>query len=783
MKKIISFFVSLCLLITVCSAGFMTISVSAAQKIDGSDVTWSFDNLTKTLTFDGTGAIPNFDKYKDDIGSSLLPWANLDFSNVVFKEGVTAIGSYALYSSICLEAITVPENIVSIGKGAFFSCKALKEITIKSGLMQKLEDSTFSACSTLQTVNLPDSISEIGSQVFYNCSSLKNINIPSSLVSIGNAAFRACSSLKEFKANEKLEKIAARAFFGCEKLETVELSENTLSIGNSTFDGCEKLTSITLPIGTLSVSAGEFSGCLKLTEALLPEGLQTIEADAFNLCSSLKAITVPYSVETIGAKALGYTKGGQIVEGFVITGYDDSAAEKYATENEITFNSLGDYYAKSGILSETLTWKITDEKELIFEGTGAIGDYSIYSLPPYMHNDFEYLSLGEGITSIGDYAFVGDFTSFYVPSSVTHIGEKAIGYTFDENGKIIKNSSISLIFTEDNTVAKDYANKNGLTASLIVFSGECGDHTTWSCEIESETLTISGTGDINAKFSSDIPCMEIFPVSKVIVMEGIVNINEQAFCAFIPNEENITYCIPQSVTAIAPKSVGYFAENSSDEIGEVVTDYYKIASCTIMGYKGSTAEKYAMENEIKFVELDEETIALMTPSTEFKPNEGAPIVVDEESKTITLYEAMSLDTLLTYFTIGKDINISIDTPSESVSSGMKITVSQGKTVLCEYTIISKGDVDNNQIINSADALKVLRYSVSEITFTDIELASADITGDGVANSQDALQILRISVGQTKLSDYMKSEDEKKDDEAPTEKPDTETETETKTDAE
>lgn len=801
MKKILSFFLSVCLIITVCGSGLMSLTAFAVQKIDGSDVTWNFDNFTKTLTFDGTGAIPDFDSYKNDDGDSILPWASIDFSKVVFGEGITAIGNYAFYSSIALEDITIPENIAAIGKGAFFNCKALKEITITSPKIQKIEDSTFSGCTTLQAVNLPDSISEIGSQAFYKCNSLQSIKLPSSLVSIGEAAFHSCYSLTQFKANEKLEKIGARAFYCCEVLETVELSENTLSIGNSAFDGCEDLTSIALPLGTLTVSTGAFSGCKKLSEVLLPEGLKTIEANAFNLCSSLKAVTVPYSVETIGTKALGYSNGGKTVEGFVITGYDNSAAQKYASENKgITFNSLGDYYAKSGTISETLTWKITDENMLVFEGTGAIGNYSIYSLPPYMHNDFEYLSLGEGITSIGDYAFVGDFTSFYIPSSVTHIGEKAIGYTFDENGKIVKNSSISLSFTEDNMVAKDYADANGLFTLPVIFSGECGDYTKWIYNGENEVLTIYGTDNIYYNFGYDLPGMEYsdWPVAKVIVKEGVININDQAFCKFIPNEKNITYCIPQSVTTIAPKSIGYYAVNEPNEDGDVVTDYIKITNCTIMGYTGSAAERYATENNINFVELDEATIALMTPSTEFKLNENAPIAIDEESKTITLYEAMSLDTLLTYFTVGEDIKVSVDSLSTLIPSGSKITVTYGKTKLYEYTVIGMGDVDNNQMINSADALKILQYSVGELKLNDIEKISADITGDGSINSQDALQILRISVGQTKLADYMKSddagsEDDKKEDDkkdeggssegenAPTDEP--KNDTETKTDAE
>ena len=66
MKKIISLAIALCLMLTVCSTGLMSLTAAAAQTIEGSEVTWSFDNITKTLTFGGSGDIPDYDTYKDE---------------------------------------------------------------------------------------------------------------------------------------------------------------------------------------------------------------------------------------------------------------------------------------------------------------------------------------------------------------------------------------------------------------------------------------------------------------------------------------------------------------------------------------------------------------------------------------------------------------------------------------------------------------------------------------------------------------------------------------------
>lgn len=58
-----------------------------------------------------------------------------------------------------------------------------------------------------------------------------------------------------------------------------------------------------------------------------------------------------------------------------------------------------------------------------------------------------------------------------------------------------------------------------------------------------------------------------------------------------------------------------------------------------------------------------------------------------------------------------------------------------------------GDVTNDGIINSNDALAVLRYSVGQNTLTDNQFAAGDVSRDGIVNSVDALKILQYSVGQ------------------------------------
>ena len=83
-----------------------------------------------------------------------------------------------------------------------------------------------------------------------------------------------------------------------------------------------------------------------------------------------------------------------------------------------------------------------------------------------------------------------------------------------------------------------------------------------------------------------------------------------------------------------------------------------------------------------------------------------------------------------------------------VATGTEIKIKGNSTTLGSYVISVRGDTDMNSIINSSDALAILRYSVGETSLGPARRLSADVTGDGRINSSDALSVLMYVVGQT-----------------------------------
>ena len=104
------------------------------------------------------------------------------------------------------------------------------------------------------------------------------------------------------------------------------------------------------------IGESAFRNCNPLRIVELPENLSYIGKEAFFGCDNLNEITIPKNVTTIEDKALGYVLGrvyvkqedGSVIDiesmlpmpDFTIYGYRGTEAERYAKDNEFTFESI-----------------------------------------------------------------------------------------------------------------------------------------------------------------------------------------------------------------------------------------------------------------------------------------------------------------------------------------------------------------------------------------------------------------------------------------------------------
>lgn len=190
MKKIISTFIVLSIVLTTLFT--MTVPAAAEEYSGecGNSVYWSLDTQDQTLLIYGEGKMTGYpyhsrwEEYKDSI------------ETIVIQEGVTSIGPCAFKKLDKLKSVTIPNSVEIICSDAFSYCDSLTMVTIP-GKIQEIEKSAFSNCTSLEEVIILEGVKSIEDSAFSGCTSLKTIFIPSTVRGIGSKAFGDCSSLKQ----------------------------------------------------------------------------------------------------------------------------------------------------------------------------------------------------------------------------------------------------------------------------------------------------------------------------------------------------------------------------------------------------------------------------------------------------------------------------------------------------------------------------------------------------------------------------------------------------------
>ena len=228
MKKIISLFLSLVMLLSI-TAG-LNLTASAGKE----DVALTYGDYKYIINDDNTVNITEY------TGSA----TNLDILSTIDGKSVTSIGSYAFSHCTSLSSIRIPDSVTSIGWHAFEQCTSLTSLTI------------------------PNSVTSIGDDAFYNCTSLTSITIGNSVTSIGDYAFDNCTSLTSINVGEGNTNYSSQdgVLFNKDKTELIRypigdtrtsyiIPNSVTSIDSWAFEGCTSLTSINVEEGNANYSS------------------------------------------------------------------------------------------------------------------------------------------------------------------------------------------------------------------------------------------------------------------------------------------------------------------------------------------------------------------------------------------------------------------------------------------------------------------------------------------------------------------------------------------------
>ena len=274
----------------------------------------------KTLTISGTGAMPDF----DFPNGNLAPWWNYealgmikagigglngikidpigDLQKVVIKDGVTNVGSYALFCLPAATQVTLPDSVTRIGRYGIAMCSKLTGMSIPKGVTE-IGDFGL-AGNGLTAVPLPDGLQSLGRGAFDTCTSLTNTTLPAAITAVPGKCFADCTKLLNVKYAGTVTAIGERAFEGCKSLTAAPIPETVTELGASAFTGCTALTDVTLPAGVTAIPDGCFQGCTALKDMKLPGTVTCVGHNAFTGCTALKDVRcygAPPTVEPAGA--------------------------------------------------------------------------------------------------------------------------------------------------------------------------------------------------------------------------------------------------------------------------------------------------------------------------------------------------------------------------------------------------------------------------------------------------------------------------------------------------
>ena len=338
-----------------------------------------------------------------------------------------------------------------------------------------------------------------------------------------NINYVATCAVKEEMANFSFSATATTCVItGVKNTVVTEIiiPDYVTSIGNYAFSDCSALASITIGNSVTIIGRDAFYNCSALTEITIPNSVTSIGYSAFSGCSSLEKMTIPF---------VGYSKTATYANDTlfgVIFGRDSY------TGGEGTYQ--GDPYGGGG-------YKYYIPKSLKFV-TVTGGNILLGAF--YNCSSLTEITIGNSVTSIGDYAFrdCSSLTEITIPNSVTNIGNYLFYNCSSLTEVVIPNSVTSIGYSAFSGCSSltSITIPDGVTELLPgLFSG-CSS-------LESITIPFVGHSKKTASDTYQYPFGYIFGTSSYT---GGVDTEQSYYDRYTSYTTNTTYYIPSSLKSV-----------------------------------------------------------------------------------------------------------------------------------------------------------------------------------------------------------------------------------------
>ncbi|WP_298530676.1 leucine-rich repeat protein [uncultured Ruminococcus sp.] len=640
-------------------------SSSGEKEIVGTGKAGPYVNYTYysdgTLVLNGKGK--TYDCHtKNELSEKMPKFCDLDISKIIVGEGITSIGA-DLFINCTASSVELPDTLTEIGMYGFCNMTNLESIIIPDSVT-KIGGGAFCDDSKLSSVKLSANLIEFGGKnegggLFQNCVSLTSIDIPHNVTELHGQTFSGCKNLAEIKMPESLTLIhGINEFYGTKWFEknypnyaedkyiiingvligtnglsgditlpdtvriigygalsgditSVVIPDSVTTIEQFAFSYCSNLKSVTIPDSVTRIAESAFAECSKLESIQLPSSITKLEDDTFRSCSSLKSVTIPDKVTSIGQTAFAYCE----------------ELEEVSLPNSVTSIASSSFFGTKWIEKIKGKSKLTIVNDILLDARDTEGEFTV----------------PDTVKMIADNAFVGSkITSVIIPDSVKVIGDRAFEACYDLESVNLP-SSINTIGTETFNSCSKLKSVN-IPDSVT----RIGDGAFFGCNLTSLTLPASVTkleryvfancsletinlpstiNDLSWIFTSS--CLK-----KYVIPDTVTTVGEYSF-AYSENLEEAN--VPASVTSIGENAFyGCKSLNkitilnpdcdicdeattisngikTKDEYGE---QFEFAFDGTILGYEGSTAQKYANKYGYKFQAISKSDEVVYPKTTE-----------------------------------------------------------------------------------------------------------------------------------------------------------------------
>lgn len=295
----------------------------AASGSCGDHLLWAVNCTGDTLKIAGYGEMTDFD-FRPEYNINTIPWKDYRFQikHVELPDGLTHLGSYALYQFEKMPSVVIPEGVTSIGYVAIASNHILTSMSLPSTLTT-LDDEVFGEDWALPSLTIPAAVTSIGYGLTDGCVGLEEI-----VVEEGNTKYDSrndCNAIiktntntliagcKKTKIPNNVTTIAEWAFSGMRTMEAMKIPNSVTKLERYSFQYCQSMTDLVLPSSVTSIDPSAFAGCVFNTITVNPGNPKYDSRDNCNgiietatniLVKGSNSTVLPDEVAVIGDGAL-----------------------------------------------------------------------------------------------------------------------------------------------------------------------------------------------------------------------------------------------------------------------------------------------------------------------------------------------------------------------------------------------------------------------------------------------------------------------------------------------